>query len=132
MKNFILILRVIALTGCEKLGNSIIINKPTIPSINICEFVATNVDVTTIKNKIESQAFKDERMERAKFSTKGYCFVSSQVIKIMNSMVFADAKLEIAKVLYAQTTDRMNYDLVIDNLVYKSDRDELKNYINSH
>jgi len=132
MKNFILILSVIALTGCSKLGDSIIINKPTVPSINICEYVATDTDVITIKQKIDSQTFKDERMERAMFATRGYCFVSSQVIKIMDSMLFADAKLELAKELYDQTTDKKNYDSVVDILVYKSDRDELKAYILSH
>lgn len=132
MKNFILILSVLALTACDKLNDSIIINKPTIPSIHLCEYVATDSDVNTIKQKIESQAFKDERMERALFATKGYCFLSNQVTKIMDSMVFSDAKLEIAKTLYKQTTDQKNYDLVIDHLVYKSDREELKNYINSN
>jgi len=71
-------------------------------------------------------------MERAKFATTGYCFISCQVIKIMESMLFSDAKLEIAKELYVQTTDKKNYDSVVDSLVYKSDRDELKAYILSH
>jgi hypothetical protein len=132
MKNLLLVLSVIALTGCGKFEDSIIINKPTIPSINFCEYVADETDVSSIKYKIESQAFKDERMQRAKFATKGYCFLSSQVIKIMESMVFADAKLEIAKELYKQTTDKKNYDSVIDSLVYKSDREELITYINSN
>jgi len=132
MKNFILVLSVIALTGCGKFGDSIIINKPTIPSINICEYIATDADVNSIKQKIDSQAFKDERMERAKFATTGYCFISSQVVKIMESMIFSDAKLEIAKELYNQTTDKKNYDSVVDSLIHKSDRDELKAYILSH
>ena len=90
------------------------------------------LDITSMKQKIDSQAFKDERIERAKFVTTGYCFIANQVIEIMNSMVFADAKLEMAKELYNQTTDKENYDTVVDSLVHKGDRDELKAYINSH
>ena len=131
MKKVILILSVIALTGCGKFDDIIII-KPTLPNINICEQVATDADITSMKQKIDSQAFKDERIERAKFVTTGYCFIANQVIEIMNSMVFADAKLEMAKELYNQTTDKENYDTVVDSLVHKGDRDELKAYINSH
>jgi hypothetical protein len=47
----------------------------------------------------------------------------------MESMLFADAQLEIAKHLYKPTTDKENYDIVVDALAHKSDRDELKNYI---
>lgn len=131
MKKIILILSVIALTGCGKFEDIIII-KPTIPSINICEHVATDADVTSMRQKIDSQAFKDKRMERAKFVTTGYCFVSSQVVEIMKSMLFSDAKLEIAKELYDQTTDKENYDIVVDSLAHKGDRDELKIYIANH
>ena len=129
MKKVILILSVIALIGCEKFENVIIIDTPSVPSINFCEHIADNGDVALMKQKIESQAFKDERMERARYVTHGYCFVSTQVVDIMKSMNFADAKLEIAKLLYDQTTDKENYDIVVDSLVHKSDRDELKAYI---
>ena len=132
MKKVILILIVIALTGCGIFENGIIITKPTIPSINICENVATDANVATMKEKIDSQAYKDERMERANLVTKGYCFISALVVKIMESMVYAEAKLEIAKQLYEQTTDKENYDVVVDSLVHKGDRDKLKTYINTH
>ena len=131
MKKVFFLLSVIALTGCGKFEDIIIV-KPTLPSIKICEHVATDANVTTMKQKIDSQAFKEERLARAKFVTTGYCFVSSQVIKIMESMLFADAKLEMAKELYSQTTDKENYDTVVDTLVYKSDRDELLSYMASH
>ena len=85
-----------------------------------------------MKEKIDSQAYKDERMERANLVTKGYCFISALVVKIMESMVYAEAKLEIAKQLYEQTTDKENYDVVVDSLVHKGDRDKLKTYINTH
>ena len=120
------------LVGCEMTDNGIVIDTPDVPSINICEHVATDDEVTVMKSKIEAQAFKDERMERARYVTDGYCFVATQVVDIMESMIFEDARLEIAKDLYEQTLDKENYDIVVDALVYKSDRDELKTYINQH
>lgn len=117
------------LVGCTLTENGVIIDTPSVPSINVCEHVATNADVTGMKTQIEAQSFKDERMERAKVVTKGYCFVSAQVVDIMGSFTFADAQLEIAKLLYHQTTDKDNYYQVVDTLTHKSDRDELKAYI---
>lgn len=119
----------IVITSCSYFEDGIIIDPPNIPDIHICDHVATNDEVAVMKEKIESQAFKDERMDRAKMVTKGYCFVSVQVVDIMGSMSFEDAKLEIAKDLYDQTTDQENYDVVIDALAFKGDRDELKAFI---
>jgi hypothetical protein len=130
MKKLIFISLIGLLSSCGLLdGGGIIIDTPSIPSVNVCEHVATDADVVTMKGKIDSRAFKDERMQRAKSVTKGYCFVSAQVLEIMESMLFADAQLEIAKHLYKPTTDKENYDVVVDALAHKSDRDELKNYI---
>ncbi len=118
--------------ACEKFEDGIIINPPDVPTVTVCDNVATATDVAFMKGQIDEQAFKDERMVRAKLVTKGYCFVSSQVIEIMDAMWFADAELEIAKHLYHQTTDRDNYYLVVDALDHKSDRDELNMYILEH
>jgi hypothetical protein len=132
MKNVLFVLLVGIIGSCTLLDTGIIIDPPNVPSVNICDNVATDADVTVMKQKIEAQAFKDERMERAKFVTKGYCFISKQVVDIMDSFQFPDAELEMAKRLYHQTTDKENYDIVIDALDHKSDRDELKAYILEH
>jgi hypothetical protein len=130
MKNlFYTLIAASTLTACSLLDSAIIINKPNLPTVNICDNVATDSDVTNMKSKIEAQAFKDERMDRAKYVTKDYCFVSKQVVSIMESFSFEDAKLEMAKDLYDQTTDKNNYDIVVDAFVHKSDRDELKKFI---
>jgi len=122
----------LVLSACTLTDNGVIINKPTIPQVNVCENVASDSDVTIMKEKIEAQAFKDERMQTAKMVTKGYCFSANQVVSVMQSMIFPDARLEIAKDLYDQCTDRNNYDVVVNSLVHKSDRDELREYIANH
>lgn len=130
MKRVLYISVLALMSSCGLLnGGGIIIDTPSIPSVNVCEHVATDADVVTMKEKIDSQSYKDERMNRAKSVTKGYCFVSNQALAIMESMVFADAKLEIAKHLYKPTTDKENYDGVVDALAHKSHRDELRAYM---
>lgn len=117
------------LTGCMLTENGIIIDTPEIPSVNICPNVATDADVANMKAQIEAQAFKDERLSRARLVTKDHCFISKQVVDIMDSFNFESSKLAIAKDLYDQTTDKDNYTLVIDALVHKGDREELKEFI---
>jgi hypothetical protein len=71
MKNlFYILIAAITLTACSLLDSAIIINKPNLPTVNFCDTVATDSDVTNMKSKIEAQAFKDERMDRAKYVTK--------------------------------------------------------------
>ncbi|NOQ75748.1 MAG: DUF4476 domain-containing protein [Crocinitomix sp.] len=132
MKKVIFVLMVGIIGSCTLLDTGIIIDPPNVPSVNICDNVASDADADVMAEKIKALAFKDERMDRAKLVTKGYCFVSSQVVTIMGAFSFPDAELEIAKRLYHQATDKENYDIVIDALVHKSDRDELKAYILEH
>lgn len=132
MKRVLFFLLMGLMIACNKFEDGIIIDPPNIPTVTVCDDVATDADVDVMVNKIESESFKDERMDRAKFVTMGYCFVSEQVIELMDAFWFEDEKLEIAKHLYKQTTDRNNYDLVVDALTYKSDRDELRAYIANH
>jgi hypothetical protein len=98
------------MASCSLLDSAIVINKPNLPTINICDNVATDSDVSTMKTKIEDQAFKGERMDRAKYVTKGYCFTSKQVVNIMDS--FSNAKK-----------------LLLD-MYHRIDNDFLQNYLN--
>jgi hypothetical protein len=81
MKKLVFISLIGLLSSCALLdGGGIIIDTPSIPSVNVCEHVATDADVVAMKDKIDSKAYKDERMQKAKLVTKGYCFVSAQVL----------------------------------------------------
>ncbi|MFD1552948.1 hypothetical protein DNU06_15910 [Putridiphycobacter roseus] len=128
-KLFYTLIAASTLSACSLLDSAIIIDKPNLPTVNICDNVATDADVTNMVSKIKAKSFKEERMARAKLVTKDYCFVSNQVVNIMDAFSFENAKLEIAKDLYDQTTDKNNYDVVVDALVHKADRDELNKFI---
>lgn len=132
MKNLYLALLIGILSGCSITKDGIIINTPTVPTVSFCQNVASDDHVATMANKIESQTFPDEKLSRARMITKDYCFVSEQVLVVLDAFVFDDNKLTIAKELYHQTTDKSNYEIIIDSFVHKSHRDELMDYISQN
>jgi hypothetical protein len=120
------------LYGCAITEDGIIINAPTAPSVNICQNVATDAQAQEMAEDIKSMAFPDERLARARMKTKGFCFVSQQVVTILGGFTFDSKRMIIAKELYKQTTDKPNYDVVVDSFVHKSDREELMAYIQNN
>jgi hypothetical protein len=129
MKTFKLILVMAILNGCAITQDGVVIDLPNVPTLNICANVANDANVTTMISKIEKEAYKPDRLETAQFVTRDYCFVSEQVVSIINVFTYDDNKLQIAKDLYNQTTDKMNYDIVVDAIEYKGNKDKLKDFI---
>ena len=120
------------LYGCAITEDGIIINAPTAPSVNICQNVATDEQAEEMAKEIKSLPFPDERLTRARREVKGFCFVSQQVVTVIDGFTFDDNRMTMAKQLYKQTTDKPNYDVVVDSFVHKSDREELMEYIQSN
>ena len=127
---FALILGV--LTSCAITEDGIVIDTPNVPSVSLYPNVATDADAASMAEKIEAQTFPDERLSRARLVTKDYCFKSYQVITVIDAFVFDDNRLTMAKELYHQTTDKANYQDVVDTFIHKSDRDELIDYISQN
>lgn len=120
-------------TACTVTEDGIIINQPTVPSVNLCENVATDQQAEGMRDQIKDQAFKDEKLQRARLVTDGFCFVSTQVVTVLDGFTFDSSKLTMAKELYKQTTDRQsNYMIVVDSFTHKSDREELMDYIQNN
>lgn len=120
------------LYGCSVTEDGIIINTPSVPTVNLCQNVATDAQAENMRDQIKDQTFKDEKLQRARLITKGYCFVSTQVVTVIDGFTFDDNKLTMAKELYEQTTDKNNYVVVVDSFTHKSDRDELMEYIQNN
>ncbi len=120
----------VVLQGCIATDDEIKIEVST-PDANTCINPLSDDEIGVISAKIESETFSDEKLKRAKFHARERCFLAYQVTLIMDAFVYESNKLEIAKFLYTKTKDRYNYDVVIDNLTYSSDRDELRNYMDS-
>ena len=123
----------VCLTACSVTEDGIVINTPTVPSVNLCQNVATDAQAENMKDQINDQTFKDEKLQRARLVTNGFCFVSTQVVTVIDGFTFDDNKLTLAKELYEKTTDRKtNYIIVVDSFTHKSDRDELMEYIQNN
>lgn len=121
------------LYGCSVTEDGIVINTPNTPSVNLCQNVATDAQAENMRDQIKDQTFKDEKLQRARLVTKGFCFVATQVVTVIDGFTFDDNKLTMAKELYKQTTDRKtNYLVVVDSFTHKSDRDELMEYIQNN
>ncbi len=120
----------ILFSSCAYLTNQGVVIGP--PSVKTqCVNPVSGSEVSSIKSKIESESFKSDKIRRARFVTKDKCFRSSQVVQIIDSFSFEDNKLDLAKDLYDQCTDPGNYDIVVDALVHKSNKDNLRDFIAS-
>ncbi|NRA12188.1 MAG: DUF4476 domain-containing protein [Crocinitomicaceae bacterium] len=129
MKLYKLIIAMAILNGCAVTQDGIVVDLPNVPTLNICANVANDTDIATMKSKIAKEAYNDDRLKTAQFVTKDYCFVSAQVVLIMEEFAYDKSRLQIAKDLYDQTTDKSNYDIVVDAITHKSNKDELKEFI---
>lgn len=132
MKKLFLIVVGGLLTACSIKQDGVVINTPTVPTVLFCQNVATDADAASMAENIKAQAFKDEKLARARIVTKIYCFVSQQVLTILDAFSFEDDQLTMAKELYKQTTDKSNYTIVVDSFTFKSNRDELTAYIQNN
>lgn len=118
------------LSGCVITDQGIGINSPK-PSVFVCLNAVTTIEAEEMKDKIESEAFPDERLDRAKFLAKERCFQVSHDIIVLDAFTFDSKRLEMAKYLYNRTENKSDFDIVISSFTFKSDRDELRDYIES-
>ncbi len=121
-------LLLLSLMACEKE----IYIPPAQNTTPVCTIEIHQSDLNYIKQKIEEEPFQDAKFQRGVQLTKNQCFATYQVIQIIDLYAFSDEKLEMAKILYHQTIDQHMYYDVVDQLAFKSDRDELARYIETH
>lgn len=130
MKYLFFIGGLLVLGSCDLTNKGILIGGSSTDIVKVvCTDAVSQAQVDNMVAKIKSEAFKDDKLARAKFVTQNECFTVDQVIKILDAFTFDDNKLNMAKNLYDQTVDQENYDLVVDTFVHKSDKDELREFI---
>lgn len=125
---FILAGITVLLHACVVTDNGVGINTPN-PQVNICLNSVSDTEAEEMRDNIAAQTFKDDKLDRAKLLGNNRCFMAHQVVILFDAFDFEDNKLEIAKYLYTRTEDRQNYTLVVDALIFQSDRDELRDYM---
>lgn len=129
MKPLRLLLVGALLGGCVLTDNGVILNPPK-PNVVVCVNAVSDAEALEMKEQIKKESFKDDRLTKAKLLGKDRCFKAKHVVVVMEAFSFEDSKLEIAKYLYSRTEDQQNYEIVVDALTFKSDKDELRDYIN--
>ncbi|MCH2224386.1 MAG: DUF4476 domain-containing protein [Crocinitomicaceae bacterium] len=116
------------LSGCVITDQGIGINSPQ-PDVFICLNAVSTAEAEEMKDKIDSESFPDDRLERGKFLAKDRCFQVSHDMIVLDAFIFDSKRLEMAKYLYNRTENKSDYDIVISSFTFKSDRDELRDYI---
>jgi len=115
-------------SGCAITDEGITLNPPE-PQINICLNAVTDEEANEMKEQIEAESFKSERLKKAKILGKNRCFQANQVVVLMEGLSFESNKLEIAKYLYTKTKNQDDYEIVVAALTYLSSKNELRDYI---
>lgn len=130
MRTWMTILLGLMLMNCSITDDGILIDFPS--STNVCINTASDDDVADMKMRIEKEPFKDDKLAVGYSLSKDRCFLARQVARLMDAFDFESSKLEFAKHLYHKTSDKGNFEVVIDTFKFSSDKEELRRYINSN
>ena len=115
------------LIHCQIPPPPVIIEEPV--EIIVCE--PTSAQFSQINASIKNQHFSREKLDLVRLITKDYCFTVGQIKVLMNNFNFSSDKLEMAKLAYNVCLDQHNYYQLIDLLTFSSEKNELRNYIQS-
>jgi hypothetical protein len=85
-----------------------------------------------LKQMVQQETFDDRRLELLRSALPDNAVSSNQVLELMQILSFEKNKLELAKFAYRYTTDRNNYFLVQDGLLFSNSKAELSRYISSY
>ncbi|QSE96516.1 DUF4476 domain-containing protein [Fulvivirga lutea] len=102
----------------------VIIQDPVI----ICE--PTPDDFAHILRTIRNESFANDKLSALHLIAPNYCFTVNQIGQIMDAFHFSGGKLSAAKALYDNAIDQHNYYRLVDKIVFRSDKEELRRYIN--
>jgi hypothetical protein len=81
---------------------------------------------------IRKERFDDSRMAIARSGIDQHFFTSAQAKQVIGLLSFESSKLEIAKYLYAKTTDPKNYFVVYSVFSFSKTKEELAEYIRNY
>jgi hypothetical protein len=91
----------------------------------------TDNDFNALLNVVKNANFDNQKVDKVKLAAKDNYFMSAQVEKLMDCISFDNYKLDLAKLCYANTTDKNNYFQLMDNFTFDSNAKALQEYINT-
>ena len=80
-------------------------------------------------SSIKNKSFADEKLTVFKQISRAHCMSVSQIKRFMDLFAFEEGKLEVAKLSYANCTNRENYYELNDALTYSESVDELNRFL---
>jgi hypothetical protein len=81
---------------------------------------------------MKKESFESTRLDLTKQTAAGNYFTTSQVKQLIALFTFEDSKLDVAKYVYGNTTDRENYFLLYDSFTYSRSKEELAAYCRNY
>lgn len=86
-------------------------------------------EFSRVLQSIEKEWLESNKLKSATQIVRNNMLTSAQVKQMLILFSFENDKLELAKVAYANTTDKRNYNMIYDVFSFNSSKDELARYI---
>lgn len=91
----------------------------------------SDADFQKILKKVQDKFFDHERISLIESLAIDHCFKVSQIKKMFTEISQAARKPDLLKKLYDKCPDKKNYYLLIDDLIFQGDKEDLKSFIRS-
>ncbi|WP_127122741.1 DUF4476 domain-containing protein [Chryseotalea sanaruensis] len=99
------------------------------PPAPACE--ESDADFQKVLKKVQDKFFDHERISLIETLAIDHCFKVSQIKKMFTEISQAARKPDLLKKLYDKCPDKKNYYLLVDDLIFQSEKEELKSFIKS-
>jgi hypothetical protein len=99
------------------------------PPAPACE--ESDADFQKVLKKVQDKFFDHERISLIETLAIDHCFKVSQIKKMFTEISQAARKPDLLKKLYDKCPDKKNYYLLADDLIFQSEKEELKSFIKS-
>jgi hypothetical protein len=90
----------------------------------------TGREFNQVMSSMQKEWYEGNRIKSASFIISNNFFTADQVSQLISLFRFDNYKLELAKQAYAKTVNKINYNIVADELSYSS-RDQLAHFIST-
>lgn len=106
-----------------------------IPSPEADEFLEplpiNNSDFAGLLESIKNEGFEEDKVSVVSIAVKYHFFLVEQVLQLIDLYPFSSSKIEVIKLTYPNVLDKNNSHRLINAFTFSSDKDEVKNIINT-
>ncbi|MFY7861241.1 MAG: DUF4476 domain-containing protein, partial [Chitinophagales bacterium] len=91
----------------------------------------TNAELEKFIVSVNDQSFDADKVKQIQTFLTPRCLMASQIARIVSQITFEESKLNIAKSLFDNCSDKQNYYLVIDGFRFSDSKNKMNDYIKS-